>query len=102
MHLVRFYLPLYDNAGAPFARTLFDAVRAELTETFGGVTAHVRSPAVGAWEDDGGDVCRDDVVLFEVVADELDRAWWRSYRARLEARFAQDEVMVLSSPVDAL
>lgn len=94
MHLIQLFLPLYDNDGQAFARPLFDSVRAELTERFGGVTAFVRSPAVGAWEDDSGEVQRDDVVLFEVMADHVDHGWWAAYRAGLEVRFQQDEVMV--------
>ena len=102
MHLIQFFLPVYDNHGQPFARAQFDAVRAELTEAFGGVTAYVHSPAVGAWEDDSGGVCRDDVVLFEVMAPTLDRAWWTDYRSKLEQRFAQDEVLVRATSVEML
>ena len=102
MHLVQFFLPVYDNDGHPFAKARFDAVRAELTEAFGGVTAFVRSPAVGAWEADDGGVCRDDVVLFEVMAETLDRAWWAAYRMALEQRFAQEEVLVRATPVEML
>ena len=94
MHLIQLFLPLYDNDGQAFAKPLFDTVRGELTERFGGVTAFVRSPAVGAWEDDSGDVQRDDVVLFEVMADHVDHGWWAAYRAQLEHRFQQDEVLV--------
>src|SRR5690606_21453973 len=52
MHLVQLFLPLYDAGGRRFPRALFDAVRAELTEHFGGVTAFSRAPATGLWEDD--------------------------------------------------
>jgi hypothetical protein len=94
MHLVQFFLPLRDNHGQPFARLLFSEVRRELAERFGGVTTYLRAPAQGLWEDADGDLCRDEVVLFEVMADVLDAAWWRAYRAQLERRFAQDEVLV--------
>ena len=66
----------------------------ELTERFGGVTAFLRSPAVGAWQDPSGEVCRDDVYLYEVLADTLDRGWWRAYRARLVRQFSQDVILV--------
>lgn len=100
--LVQFFLPVRDEAGAPFAREAFEQVRAELTERFGGVTAYVRSPAVGAWEDADGDVQRDDVLLFEVVAETLDRGWWRDYRATLCRRFGQEEVLVRAFAVALL
>jgi hypothetical protein len=102
MHLIQILLPVYDNDGHAFDRALFDAVRTELTERFGGVTAFVRSPAVGAWQDDSGAVQRDDVLLFEVVADGIDRAWWAGYRDGLQRRFRQDEVLVRATAVERL
>ena len=102
MHLIQLFLPLYDNAGTAFPRPLFDAVRAELTERFGGVTAFVRSPAVGAWEDDRGDVQRDEVVLFEVMADHVDHGWWAACREDPQRRFRQDEVLVRAMAVERL
>jgi hypothetical protein len=94
MHVVQFFLPLKDNAGQPFAREAFSGVRRELTERFGGVTAYLRSPAQGLWEDEDGDLCRDEVVLFEVMDPALDVDWWRAYRTRLQHRFAQDAVLL--------
>ncbi len=102
MHLVQLFLPLRDNDGAAFPRTLFDEARAELTEVFGGVTAFVRSPALGAWEDDDGAVRRDEVVLLEVMTAHLDHGWWAHYRWQLEQRFDQDEVLVRAMQVERL
>jgi hypothetical protein len=102
MHLVQLFLPVYGNEGQPFPKSMFDKVREELTDAFGGVTAFVRSPAVGLWEDDTGEVCRDDVVLFEVMAEMLDRAWWRAYRRTLEQRFGQEEILIRASAVERL
>ena len=102
MHLVELFLPLYDNDGKSFPKALVDRVREELVEQFGGVTAFVRSPAVGLWEDDDGDVSRDDVILFEVMVESVDRDWWTQYRGRLEQRFAQDEILVRTMPVERI
>lgn len=102
MHLVQLFLPLHDNVGVAFAKALYDAVRGELTERFGGVTAFLRSPAVGAWEDDRGGVQRDEVVLFEVMVEHVDHGWWAAYRQDLQRRFGQDEVLVRASPVERL
>ena len=102
MHLVQLFLPLHDNEGVPFERPLFDTVRSELTELFGGVTAFLRSPALGAWEDDGGQVQRDQVVLVEVMAAQLDHGWWAAYRRQLQQRFRQDEVLVRAMAVERL
>ncbi len=93
MHVIQFLLPLRDNERRPFGRADFDQVRTELTERFGGVTAFLQSPASGAWKDEGETV-RDEMVLFEVMTDGLDRDWWRGYRAQLEQRFRQERILV--------
>lgn len=102
MQLVQLFLPVYGNDGKAFPKAQFDTVRSELTDKFGGVTAYLRSPAVGLWEDAEGDVCRDDVLLFEVMANALDRPWWNSYRRTLEERFRQDEVLVRATEIERI
>lgn len=102
MHLVQLFLPLRDNAGAPFPAALFGAVRAEITDVFGGVTAYQRAPATGLWEDGDDDVQRDDLILVEVMVELLDRDWWRRYSADLARRFRQDEILVRALPCERL
>lgn len=102
MHLVQLLLPLRDNEGTPFPRQELDRVRAELTEAFGGVTAYLQSPAEGLWKEDDGRVDRDRVVIFEAMTASLDRAWWGRYRADLEGRFRQDEVVVRALGMEKL
>jgi hypothetical protein len=102
MYLVQLLLPLYDNAGRRVPHECFAAVRDELTESFGGVTAYLRSPAQGTWKPEGGTVDRDEVVMCEVMVGELDREWWCAYRSRLEERFGQQELMVRATAVDRL
>lgn len=101
-HVVEILLPLYDSHGTAIPKLLFDEVRAELTDLFGGVTAFVRSPAEGAWRDQDGHVEGDDVVLFEVMTAALDPRWWARYRMRLERRFGQQEIMVRATSVERL
>ena len=102
MHLIQFLLPLYDNEGQPFKRNLFESVRNELTEAFGGVTAYLRSPAEGAWQAEGGAVNKDDVVIYEVLTPTLDRAWWKEYGEELAQRFRQKEMMIRAIRVERL
>ena len=99
--LVEILLPLADNEGRPFGRDLFAAVREELVERFGGLTAFTRSPAQGVWEEgEGRD--HDEIVIFEVMTDELDRGWWRTYRKDLEHRFRQGEIVIRAAEVERL
>ena len=101
-YLVQILLPLYDNDGEQFGAAIFGEVRAELTDRFGGLTAHMRAPARGLRKTDDGTVSRDDIVILEVMATDLDRSWWRAYRERLEARFRQDAIVVRAMRVDPL
>jgi len=102
VHLVQLLLPLYDNAGRRMPQHYFAELRDELTERFGGVTAFLRSPAQGTWKEGTGEVDRDEVVMCEVMVEELDRAWWSSYRAHLETRFGQRELVVRAFPLERL
>jgi len=102
MHLIQVLLPLYDNDGKPLSKDLFRAVAAELTERFGGLTAYTRAPAEGRWKEGEDTTARDDIVIYEVMADRVDRAWWRQYRIGLEARFRQEQVVVRAQAVEML
>jgi hypothetical protein len=102
MFLVEFLLPAAGSDGARFEKEEFARVRRELTERFGGVTAFMRSPAVGLWADETGVVHRDDIVSFEVMSDTLDRDWWRGYRETLEKRFRQREIVVRAASFERL
>jgi hypothetical protein len=103
MYLVQLLLPVYDNAGKPFPASHYAAVRGELAERFGGFTAYTRAPAEGLWkDDDGGQAARDDIVVYEVMVEQLDRAWWGRFRADLERRFAQQELVVRAQPIERL
>jgi hypothetical protein len=102
MYLVQFLLPLYDNNGSPIPRPAFEEVRSELTERFGGVTAYLRSPAQGFWKESDDEVVKDDLVLFEVLAEEVDREWWSDYKRKLLERFRQEEIIVRASEVESL
>lgn len=95
MYLIQLLLPLRDNEGRAFTRAEFSRVRTELTDRFGGVTSFLQAPASGLWKDEeAGEAKRDELVLFEVMTGELNRAWWAAYRRELETRFRQRELVV--------
>jgi hypothetical protein len=101
MHLIQILLPLYDNAGNAFGEELYIKVRTELTERFGGLTAFTRAPAQGLWRSDGK-TTHDDIVVFEVMAAEIDKEWWANYRLGLEASFRQDTIIIRVQDVTIL
>lgn len=101
-YLIQLLLPLYDNAGSAFPIAHYAAVRDELTDRFGGLTAYNRSPAQGLWQEPAGAPRRDDIIVYEVMTPALDRTWWAEYRRTLERRFAQQELVVRSQEVERL
>jgi hypothetical protein len=101
MHLIEILLPLNDNNGDPFEPGKYAAIRKQLTERFGGMTAFTRSPAQGTTTD-GGKTVHDDIVVFEVMTERLDPGWWRDYRRQLERDFSQDSIVVRASAVTLL
>ena len=102
MYLIQLLLPVRDEHARPFPRELYDALRRELTERFGGVTAYARAPAKGYWEEESGEPVSDDIVVYETMADELDEMWWQSLRERLEREFRQDELVVRAQEIRRL
>ena len=99
MYLVQILLPRVVSgeavSDADFART-----RAELIAEFSGVTAYLRSPAVGAWTAPDGRVERDEMVMVEVLTETFDRDWWRVYAGTLARRFRQEEIHVRALPAE--
>jgi hypothetical protein len=101
-HLVQLLIPLRDNRGRPFPASHYVALREELASRFGGVTAYTRAPAEGTWETDDDSRARDDIVVYEVMVDRLDRESWAAYRRTLETRFDQDELVVRAQRIERL
>jgi hypothetical protein len=102
VHLVQLLLPVQNENGQAFPRTLYDDLAHRLTEQFGGVTAYTRAPATGLWETGAGRMVRDQVVVYEVMVEELDYAWWAGLREELQVQFAQDELVVRAQHIQRL
>ncbi len=102
MVLIQILLPLYDNAHQRFDAGLFEQVRGELVDRFGGLTAFVRSPATGLWKDTPFTSVRDEIVIYEIMSAEVDRVWWSEYRRDLARRFGQEQLVVRAMDIELL
>jgi hypothetical protein len=102
MRLVQILPPLYDNAQNPQPPEQFRRVQQELTERFGGLTVYTRAPAEGMWKLNDNHTSRDDIVIFELMANQLDPTWWRNYRHELEARFPQEVILIRAQQTQLL
>lgn len=92
-HVVQIFLTLDRADGNPQPKGEYEAVRKELLERCGGVTVYARAPAEGLWEDEGR-VEADRIVVFEVMDEHFDPDWWASYKAALEMRLDQKEILI--------
>jgi hypothetical protein len=96
MRIVEIFLPLAFPDGARVPEIVFAQLKRELVEKFGGVTAYSRAPAEGVWAS-GDHTFRDAIVIFEVMASELDRKWWGNMRERLELTLRQEKIVIRST-----
>jgi hypothetical protein len=101
MTLIQILLPLRDNGGRRFEKSLYAKVRHELVERFGGLTAYARAPARGAWKA-AGSTTHDDIMVLEVMAGKLDLKWWKAYRLKLERAFRQDQIVIRAQSIQVL
>jgi hypothetical protein len=102
MYIIQLLLPLYTNHKEALPQSTFKKISTELTEKFGGLTSFVRSPAVGLWKETEDKTVQDDIVIYEVMTDTLDVAWWQSYRKQLCILLQQDELIIRASSIQLL
>ena len=60
------------------------------------VIAFTRAPTEGEVKSDSGKIY-DDIIVFEIMTEKIDRPWWKQYRERLESLFKQDEIVIRST-----
>lgn len=102
MYLIQLLLPLNDNDCQRLPGALFQEVREELVARFGGLTAFSRAPVEGLCQDEAERVEDDELLVYEVMTEALDRAWWADYRRQLEAAFRQREILIRAQPTERL
>lgn len=102
-YLIQIFLPLFDRNRKRFPARLYHAVCAELVTQFGGMTAHLRTPALGLWKSSGrARTERDVLIIYEVMTPRLKRSWWSNYRRQLEGKFHQQELVIRAQKIRTL
>lgn len=102
MHVIQIFLPVHANKGKAFSNEKYTRIRKTLTKRFGGLTTYTRAPAEGLWKDEQKAARHDDIVIFEVMAAELNKPWWKKYKKQLEQTFAQEELIIRVQKVKIL
>jgi hypothetical protein len=102
MNLIQIFLPLNDSRKRRFEREKYELVEQVLVSQFGGFTAYPRQPAIGLWQNDRAAPEEDDLVVYEVMLDSIDRNWWSDWRRKLEQQFRQDKVLIRAERIEIL
>jgi hypothetical protein len=101
MYLIQILLPLRDSRNELFEQRLFDDVRTDLARHFGRVHAYIRPHLSEAWRG-SQELIADDVVIFELMTDRLEREFWRLYRRELQDVFQQESLIMRALRIDLL
>ena len=102
MHLIQIFLPLSDDTGQRFQRDEYESVEQTFISRFNGFTAYRRAPAKGLWRSPSSQVQEDELIIYEVMAETVDRTWWTDYRKSLERQFKQQEVLIRAQSIEIL
>jgi hypothetical protein len=97
--LVQIFLPLTDNNGQPFTREWYISISRELNERFGGVTIYQRAPVTGLWKEEEQDTVKDDLIIYEVMAYNMDITFWEPFKKNLEQQFSQESILIRCYPI---
>jgi hypothetical protein len=99
MYLLQILLPVLDNDGHEYSPDVFEAIAGDLTRAFGGLTSYTRSPAEGRWKEEER-TSYDEIIVLEVMTPHFDRPWWKAFRAELEEKLRQKEVVIRAQPIE--
>jgi len=102
MQLIQILLPIIEKENEDFPWHLYADIRNELTEKFGGITTYTHSPATGLWKEAANKTVKDEIIIYEIMASDIDRGWWKSYKQMLEKKIQQDEIIIRSWAIDVL
>ena len=97
-HLVQILLPKESGGGQPISQKWFDAFLEELTDKFCGATSFLRAPGQGLWQS-GGPTEKDRIAVVEVMVEQIDYAFWRSLREKLERELSQEEIIIRAQQI---
>jgi inorganic pyrophosphatase len=100
--LIQVYLPKYQPDGKPFSSAMFQKVKAELTEKFGGLTIYAQAPAEGLWKEDEQHTVSDEIIIYEILAPSIDLKYWKAYKTKLQKQFKQEELLIRCSSISIL
>jgi inorganic pyrophosphatase len=92
--LIQIFLPVVDENGSPFPNRFFVQVKNKLSEKFDGLSVYTHALAEGYWKNERSSLEKDKLLVYEVMANEVDLNYWKNFRTSLEKQFKQELIVV--------
>ncbi|MBC7913706.1 MAG: hypothetical protein H7Y07_06245 [Pyrinomonadaceae bacterium] len=102
MQQIQIFLPLYNENGEAFSKHYYSSLKEDLTDKFGGITIYTRSPAIGFWKENETKIVKDEIIIYEIMAESVDKDWWQRCRNGLEKLFRQDQIIIRTWKMELL
>ncbi|MHA4896281.1 inorganic diphosphatase [Pedobacter sp. PWIIR3] len=100
--LIQLQVPVYDVEGKRFPKRHFTQLHQQLTDKFGGLTVYSRSIANGFGNQDEGPTVKEKILVYEVMAENVELDFWKKLKASLMKKFEQDDLMMSSVKVSRI
>jgi inorganic pyrophosphatase len=90
---IELFIPVYTKNGKPFPKKHYTNLHQKLTEKFGGLTMYSRVPVTGFWKENSKTTLKEDIIVYEVLAAEIDDKFWTKLKAWVLKAFNQEEII---------
>lgn len=100
--MIRLFLPIYDKDGMKFPDHYYTTLHKKLSKKFGGLTVYTRSIAKGFWKAKAKVTIKENVLIHEVMAANVDKLFWQKIKSSMMKKFAQRDLLITSSKISRI
>ncbi|MFI5452940.1 inorganic diphosphatase [Pedobacter sp. UC225_61] len=99
---IELFIPVYSKKGKSFPKKYYSSLHQKLTDKFGGLTMYSRVPVTGFWKENSSATLKEDIIVYEVLASEIDEKFWDKLKKWALKTFNQDEIMIHVSSISTI
>ncbi|MFD0941497.1 inorganic diphosphatase [Pedobacter boryungensis] len=99
---IELFIPVYNKKGKPFPKKYYTNLHQKLTDKFGGLTMYSRVPVIGFWKENTANTVKENIIVYEVLATEIDDKFWSKLKKWILKTFAQEEIIIHISSVSSI
>lgn len=102
MYQIQLLLSLYNNEGKAFPSSHYEKVKLFFNDKFGGITMYTRTSVVGLWKESPHSTVKDELIIYEILSDQLEKDFWQHYKSDLQSLFQQEEMVIKACEINLL